>query len=318
MLGGRPGLFNPDNAYQMALLEPGASYRISGPRGSHLQLYLQILDDPTVTALGQSRGAFDVNALGIEAGEDFGLYLGGAERDEHWLPLASDAKALIVRMTFADWERKTPSALRIERLDGAVPPAADGAASRLDRAAAPLDGAVRLWLGSFAKRMESGTRANQMNPLRPTPGGLAGQYSSSGRFELADDEALVITVSRSPVQYQGIQLGDPWFVSPDWARGQVSLNHAQARTDADGKLRFVVSRRDPGVQNWLDTGGLSRGYVFMRWQGATSKLTDVHGPSARRVKLAELPGALPADTPRFDARARAEQLRARRFAPSRK
>jgi hypothetical protein len=317
-LGGRPGLFNPDNVYLTTLLDPAGRYRITGQRGTHAQLILQLLDDPSVVALGQSRGVIDVSALGVAAGEDFELFLGGEQRGGRWFALAPDANSLLVRMTFADWARETPSTLRIERLDTPPPHAEDPAHGRLARAAQFLDGASALWLDVFIQRLEASVPVNGVTELRPTRDGLAGQYSVNGRFDLAEDEALVIEVARSSATYQAIQLGDAWFVTPDWTRHQVSLNHAQARADADGRLRFVIARRDPGVLNWLDTAGNARGYLFMRWQGVAAPLGPEHAPTARLVKLANLRAVLPADTPRTSAEERAAQLSARRHAPSRK
>ena len=126
------------------------------------------------------------------------------------------------------------------------------------------------------------------------------------------------TVPRSAAKSQAIQLGDPWFASIDWVRHQSSLNHAQARPDGDGKLRFVIARRDPGVPNWLDSGGHARGFVFIRWQGVPAPLAAEHAPVVQRVPLAALRDALPKDTPSVSAEERAHQFAARRHAPSRK
>jgi hypothetical protein len=262
-IAGRPGLFNPDNASRTALLDPRGSYRVTGRRGTHLQLLLQLLDAYPLVALGQSRGVIDVDALGVAPGEDFELYLGGAERAGHWFALAEDARTLVVRMSFGDWAAETPSELRIERLDAARE---EAPGSRFARAAEYLEQTLELWTGSFMLRMKL-VPVNELRAPAPTRDGLAGQYSVLARFELAPDEALLITSPLSAAKYQGIQLGDPWFATPDWAHRQVSLNRTQARADADGKLRYVVSASDPGVPNWLDTGGFATGYVFMRWQG---------------------------------------------------
>ena len=88
--------------------------------------------------------------------------------------------------------------------------------------------------------------------------------------------------------------------------------------DADGRLRFVVSARDPGVPNWLDTTGQARGVLFSRWQDCSAALTDEHTPELQVVDLANLRDALPGDTPPVDREARARdaaerarQLRAR-------
>jgi hypothetical protein len=44
-----------------------------------------------------------------------------------------------------------------------------------------------------------------------------------------------------------------------------SLNAAQIETGADGDYRIVISERDPGVANWIDTGGHRHGTIFWRF-----------------------------------------------------
>ena len=44
-----------------------------------------------------------------------------------------------------------------------------------------------------------------------------------------------------------------------------SLNGWQSRVDPDGVIRLVVAHRDPGVPNWLDTGGHRFGTIFWRY-----------------------------------------------------
>jgi hypothetical protein len=313
-VAGMPGLFNPDNLYSNALLEPGGSYRISGRRGTHLQLLLQVLDGYPLLVLGQSRLVIDTDDLDIEPGEDFEIFLGGGQRPGHWFSLAPDARALIVRRTFADWEHETSSELRIERLDAAP---FSAPTSRFARAAEYLDRMTELWTGSFMLRLKL-VPTNSLRAPNATRDGLVGQFSAMTHFELAPDEALLITAPRSAAKYQGVQVGDPWLVTPDFVRHQVSLNHTQAHADSDGKIRYVLAASDPGVPNWLDTAGNRAGYVFLRWQGLASPLGDADSPSAELVKLGQLRAKLPPDTPSVDAAARAQQLAARRHAPARK
>jgi len=128
---------------------------------------------------------------------------------------------------------------------------------------------------------------NTLTPARPTPGGLATQFSSAGHFDLADDEAMLVTVpaaGKETAPYQGIQLGSMWYVSLDYINHQTSLTADQARIDPDGRMRFVISERDPGVANWLERTGHGRGYVQLRWQRLTRGLgrkTDLRCPSSR-------------------------------------
>ena len=110
---------------------------------------------------------------------------------------------------------------------------------------------------------------NTMTPPRRTPGGLATQFSSAGHFDLGPDQAMIVTVpaaSKDVAPYQGIQLGSMWYISLDYINHQTSLTADQARADSDGMLRFVISEQDPGVANWLELTGRTRGYVQIRWQ----------------------------------------------------
>jgi hypothetical protein len=137
---------------------------------------------------------------------------------------------------------------------------------------------------------------NTMTEPRPTPGGLATQYSSAGHFDLGDDQAMVVTVpaaDRAVAPYQGIQLGSMWYISLDYINHQTSLNADQARTDPDGQMRFVISERDPGLVNWLELTGHSRGYVQIRWQRLSRDLGPDDGPGAEVVAFDDLPLMLP-------------------------
>ncbi len=134
---------------------------------------------------------------------------------------------------------------------------------------------------------------NTLTAPRSTPGGLTSQFSSVGHFDLDDGQAMVVTVPASDAPYQGIQLGSMWYVSLDYINHQTSLTSHQAKVDADGMLRFVISERDPGVANWLERTGHRRGYVQIRWQRLSRDLTPEDGPRVDIVAVDDLPGWLP-------------------------
>lgn len=316
-IDGRAGLVNPDNIYASALIVDSGAYRVHGRRGTHAMLTLQVLDGYPIVALGRNLLALDLDAEGLRPGEDFELWLGGAPRAGRWFALPQGARALLLRQSFEDWSRETSSAVTIERLDAGAP-AVDASvpgASAADYVAA----ADRVWNGNYLPMI----RKLPVNVL-PAPrasdtesGGLGGQQSVMARYRLAADEALLVTVKASRARYQGIQLGDPWFVTPNWLDHQSSLTRAQAAVDADGRMRLVISLRDPGVANWLDPGGFAEGYIFMRWQGLPAPLTADEAPTAQLLTLEELPAVLPPQTRRVDAAGRAAQLAQRARAPIR-
>lgn len=316
-IDGRAGLTNPDNIYGTALIVEGGAYRIHGRRGTHAMLTFQLLDAYPIVALGRNLLAIDLDAAGVRPGEAFEWWLGGPEREGRWFALPRGVRALLVRQSFEDWARETPTTVAIERLDAgaASVDASLPGASAADYVAA----ADRVWNGNYLPLIRR-LPVNVLPPPRASDtsaGGLAGQQSVMARYRLAPDEVLLITVKASRARYQGIQLGDPWFVTPNWIDHQCSLTRAQAAVDADGRIRFVISSGDPGVANWLDPAGFSEGYVFLRWQGLPAPLAADEEPSAQLLKLADLPTVLPPESRRVDVAGRAAQLAARQHAPTR-
>jgi hypothetical protein len=89
---------------------------------------------------------------------------------------------------------------------------------------------------------------------------------------------------------------------------QSSLNDATAHVDCDGRFRAVISKRDPGVPNWLDKAAWPWGIIQMRLNQA-NRYPD---PTIRKVPVAEVRDHLPADTPTITPDERREQLRRRR------
>ena len=107
-------------------------------------------------------------------------------------------------------------------------------------------------------------------------------------------------------RYWNVQLNDELFNAVDYVYRQSSLNGHQARVDADGNFRAVISLCDPCVHNWLDPGETLRGMLIGRWLGCDS--TPI--PTLTRLPFAELHGHLPAATPRVSRDEREAALRA--------
>src|SRR3546814_10175920 len=88
-----------------------------------------------------------------------------------------------------------------------------------------------------------------------------------------------------------------------WYNNQASLNNAQWRVDGDGILRVVVSAKDPGVPNWLDTSGYPSGAIQGRWTDCNAQPV----PSVRKVAVAEVRASLPAETHSISPEERSEE-----------
>ena len=59
----------------------------------------------------------------------------------------------------------------------------------------------------------------------------------------------------------------------------------QAVLERDGTLRVVITHRDPGVPNWLNTAGHREGLFFCRWLQANELAAQ---PTSKVVPLATL------------------------------
>ena len=295
------GLDNPDTLYFHAYLRDDAEYVVTGRRGTTADLSFQVLKgDYSPVEVPDSLSAFDDRAIDIAADGTFELRFGPAGGGRNHFRLGAGSSMLLVREVYSDWAAERRGTISIHRADraGCAPPATtdpDALAKRYTVAGKILLGRLRTFL-AFPEWFYLTEPVNTMTPPRPTPGGLATQFSSAGHYDLGDDEAMIVTVpaaGRAVAPYQGIQLGSMWYVSLDYINHQTSLTADQARIDPDGMLRFVISERDPGVANWLERTGHRRGYVQIRWQRLTRDLTPADGPHTSVVPHAELPGRLP-------------------------
>ena len=322
------GLDNPDTLYFHAYLRDDAEYVVTGRRGSTADLSFQVLGgDYSPVQVPDSLSAFDDRELDIGTDGAFELRFGPAKPDApgNYFTLGPGSAMLIVREVYSDWTSEERGTIAIRRADtaGSAPPAADTSAlaKRYGVAGKILISRLKTFL-AFPEWFYLKLPVNTLTEPRSTPGGLTTQFSSVGHFDLADDQAMIVTVpaaGRGVAPYQGIQLGSMWYISLDYINHQTSLTADQARADPDGMLRFVISERDPGVANWLECTGHRRGYIQLRWQRLTRDLHAADGPRAEVVKVAELSERLPFyDHARVTPQEYAERIAARQAAVARR
>jgi hypothetical protein len=289
----RQGLDNPDAIYFNAFLREGVEYVVRGRRGTTADLSFQVMGGQySADSAATSLMAFDDRELDVRPDGSF----------EFTYVAEPGAKTMIVREVFNDWDGEVRGTLTIERPDTlgrpAVPLTRDRLAKKYEVAARSLVGAIQTWF-AFPHFFQYKEPANTLTAPQPTPGGLASQRSSIGHYALTEDEAMVVTLPRcDDCAYQAIQVGSDWYVSTDYETHQTSLTKAQAVTDPDGMMRFVVSEQNPGIANWLETTGHRTGSMMLRWQRLDRDLEeDADGPRVEVVPFADVRDLLPHHAP---------------------
>jgi len=279
------GLDNPDTLYFGTRVAPGHEYVVTGRRGTTTDVSFQLLGgEYTDEVVPDSETAFDDRKLDIADDGSF-----------EWRFTPQTPSQLVIREVYNDWSARRGS-FAIARTDteGTAPPplTRELIEKRYAVAGKQLVQRVKTWL-QFPQWFYNDTAPNAMVAPRLTPGGLATQYSSAGQFDLADDQALIITLPVTDAPYLGFQLGSLWYISLDYINHQTSLNGTQAQSDPDGKIRIVVARENPGVTNWVETLGHRKGYLQFRWQRVSRELTAADGPTVDLVDVGAVADALP-------------------------
>jgi hypothetical protein len=307
---------SPDTRYFYTRLNPAGSYRIWGKRNSVAIVVLQIGRMGLQITDGKPLDHYSLDELTLAADGSFEMIL-SAERPKgyqgDWRRLSPQAEVIYLRQVMLDWDREKDAEIYIERLDRPVaPPRLTSEASRARAEAMFLytSNAVRVQTNPGVVVPTPPVNALQATTFSGT-GGLAQQLYHWGRFDLAEGEALLIEGSAPEnCRFWNFQVTDIANVANDYMYRQTHLNKNMVAIDQDRRFRLVVSQKDPGVANWIDTAGHERGVMLMRWESCT-KTGDV---DVRKVPLTEIRTFLPADTRWVTDAERVEALRKRMVA----
>jgi hypothetical protein len=308
---------NPDYMYTWTPIDGNGVYRMRGFRNTARFVEFSILDG--YYAQGNNKGTFaliDVDKLALGPDTSFDVILGKKRPDGwkgDWIELEPRASNILLRSVCYDWVKERDAMVAIERLDvPAMRPrlSPEEMSKRLSGLASWVETGLLKAYWRFEDLEERKLR-NKIEVHDYVPmGGTLDQVYLEGLFDLAEDECLIIETDIPKVsRYWGFLLADDQFGTVNWMHRQSSLNGFQAKLDRDGKFRGVISLKDPGVPNWLDTGG----YLYGGIQGRWNKADSCPMPATRKVKLAELRKHLPPETPNVSMAERDAQIRERRM-----
>jgi hypothetical protein len=309
------GAPNHDTIYGFAPLDARGTYRVSGVQGTETIASLMFRKGGANTGQvhGATLGEIDVQA--IETGPDrrFSLLISARQPAAYhgpWFALPAETTGIVARHVTEE-AHQIDGAWALERLDRAPEHTTTSAADFATRTGhmSSFVAALNEFLLRLVRKLRDEGYTNRFLADRfQGHGGIAGQMYFQSLFEFDDDEVLIVEseLPRS-VNYWSVQLVDPFYSAIDFIFHSSAYNGRQASVDSDGKVRFVMAARDPGVSNWLDSAGWQRGGVLWRWH----KASDFPEPRVLRVRATDLRQHLPADTPVVNQAQRQEARRVR-------
>ena len=322
----RIGWDNPDNPYLAFAVRGDHTYRLRGNTRNFdlvtINVYSGLLGHTPVSDI-RTVASLASDALDTDENGDFVLTLSAQPAEGDWLKLEPDAYIVVIRRLVSDWEKTDEGLWEVLNLTtlgkGSPRPTPASLARRLDDAVTQTRDLREMLTLVHRITFQLALSPNEVSEPAVSDPNLPMadpfQAASRGYFQLEADEALLVEAPTADCRYTNIQLANPWMESLDYASHQSSLNHRTAHVDADGRVRYVISVKDPGVPNWLDTAGWTEGSLCARWTYCTAYPTGI---SARLIKLDALDQHLPADTPKVDPAERARTIAARQAAISRR
>jgi hypothetical protein len=301
--GSKWGIDNPDNMYRYLVVDGSSRYEIHGQRngtGPQQETFVIYASLPG-TGVENGEGARVISTLkdrDIKAEPDgsFTITVGPeASSEANHLQSGPDARMMFIRDTLNDWTTQFPNRLRVQRVAGPDAPKARSAQELADEAAELVKVEVPYWI-KFFEDFNYSHPPNTVPRVYARAGGWG--FLTTGWFKLKDDEAWVVTLDPISAAYLAFQVADVWGVAAEYIQHTSGLNLAQSRPNADGTYTYVVSARDPGVSNWIDTVGMHVGMFTLRWQQLAdpAPATEKTVRMSKVVKLSDLKKILPAET----------------------
>jgi hypothetical protein len=292
---------NPDAIYYTAPVRSDRSYRVTGNLAGSVYLSFTV-------EVGSEDGGYSTMTAGTLRDRDFDVapdgsfevFFGGQPRERNWLELADRASELTVRCYFEEVEPTAADVnhvvpLTIEMLEDAGPsPLWDDAA-----VAAGFRRAARFLRtrtleqpkpGEQEQPSWVGTTPNEF-PAPSLPGDFAFAAADAAYtmapYLLGHDEALVMTGRWPECAFANVSLWTRYLQTYEYAYRPGGRNRANTTLEPDGSYRIVIAHEDPGVPNWIDTGGRGFGLVFWRFFLPEG---PVGTPQTEVVKVADLRG----------------------------
>lgn len=275
---------NPDVTYWFCALDSTRTYRLTGVRGEAPYVGLTFGTPVGKGPMGGATGTVaqvHLDELELGPGGEVDVWISPQRPDgvANWIEMHPECGQVAVRETFHDKATQRASQLHIDLVPGddPVPPprcTADSLVPSLEFASLFLafvgHACTQIWEGSASNVNSFGGKrgrdhVDDRDDLRSHSD--PDMTYHGGLFRLAEGQALEVTVEppEGAFTYWGLTVTNPWMESYDYRYTTTNLNDRTAQRSPDGRWRLVVAPHDPGLPNWIDTGGRLEGTMLVRW-----------------------------------------------------
>jgi hypothetical protein len=310
--GSRWGGDSPDFIYRTIPIGHGGRYEIHGkPTCSEAPIvFYSLMSDTTAAPVTQAL----LESLDMQFESDGSFMITVDEtpangRRNH-MQTKPGAEFIFLRDAFGDWLNQSPNALTVKRLNPDGGPRSEEDMAR-HAAKIAIEGVYYTY---YCFQSGKGQAPNTVRrPLSSAIfGAVATQWGVKGHLDLADDDAIIVRSNAAGALFRNLALTDVFHMSIEYWKRTSSLNMLQMAPDEGGDFTYVIAHHDPGIHNWIDTGGVRRMIFGQRWQGFTrdGSRTDPW-MTTKLVKLRDVAKELPDGVRRINESGRKAQIAAR-------
>lgn len=262
---------NIDGEYDVAVLDGIYDYKISGNIGSVRYLSFTINGGK---GMSKRYGMGYINAANLEtdAQGNFTLWLSKTKPTQPgtWIQITEDASNVMSRQYIGDRSKETLATYSIEAV-GNEQALIDLRSDTTTAKAIAGTTYTFMTLATLHRTVLSDLldQPNEMKVVtgKTLGGDVAGESNLYflGFYDLQDDEALIIEVTPPSTNFWNFTTYSIWNEAPEYRYRPTSLTIDSTVLDQQGKARFVLSKDNPGVPNWIDLNRYHRGFMIFRW-----------------------------------------------------
>ena len=297
---------NPDAVYFFAPIRPDGEYVIRGNTAgaTYTSFTVERAESEGGRVIGLAATLNDTE-FDVAADGSYEIHVGGPRRERNWLALSNDSRTITTRHYFereasvaADQNLVVPIEIHpVTQPAAPLPPGEEEMAERLQTVATYFEAVMHISRPGDVPRPGAPAMpfASQV-PNRFTDPNVVADNRAIGyaaadnrylqtRYILAPDEALEMRGRWPLCRFANVVMFNRYMATFDYVNRRSSFNRKQTKLEKDGSFRIVVAPEDPGLPNWIDTGGRPSGTVFWRFQLAPGHIEPI---TTRVVKIKDL------------------------------